>query len=491
MPVARYWRIVGIETYAGGDLELSELHLYGASGRLDATATLTSTITPTAGTLAALQDDNLGTPCRFAAAAVRAGGFALAWDFGAGNTANAVGVRLGASVSQAEFMARCTLHYSTDGAQWVWFGDFSRYAWPGVGAYTIAPAVGDPSYLSVSLLLHCDGADGSTAFTDSSAAPRVFTAYNGAAVSTAQSKFGGSSLALDGSNDYIQAPASSAFAFPGDFTFEFWAWKSANGTGGFDIAVTTDTSNGSAINGWLLELSSSRGFVFAADGQILIAYSTNPNDSAWHHWAISREGSTLRAFRDGVLVATATSSLSILATGPLGVGGNQNLTSYPFKGYIDELRITKGEAHYTANFTPPPDEFSESAGGAGGTVFETPTVHIAGSAAKITASAPVPTHCTRPTAPLQLACDIEHGDQGAIYGTTKTKGTPNTSTKARVVLLHQRSKLPVREVWSDPVTGYFEFRGIDTAQQFIVLAEDVDGNFRPVAANRLTPEVLP
>ena len=89
------------------------------------------------------------------------------------------------------------------------------------------------------------------------------------------------------------------------------------------------------------------------------------------------------------------------------------------------------------------------------------------------------------------ARDAEVGGPGTIYGTTKTKGTPNTSTKARVVLLHQRSKLPVREVWSDPVTGYFEFRGIDTAQQFIVLAEDADGNFRPVAANRLTPEVLP
>ena len=43
---------------------------------------------------------------------------------------------------------------------------------------------------------------------------------------------------------------------------------------------------------------------------------------------------------------------------------------------------------------------------------------------------------------------------------------------------------------SDPVTGYFEFRGIDVNQQFLTLAEDAAGNFRPVAANRLTPEVL-
>ena len=88
------------------------------------------------------------------------------------------------------------------------------------------------------------------------------------------------------------------------------------------------------------------------------------------------------------------------------------------------------------------------------------------------------------------ARDAEVGGLGTLYGTTKIKGTPNLPTKARVVLLHQRSKLPVRETWSDPVTGAFAFTGIDTNQQFLTLAEDAAGNFRPVAANRLTPEVL-
>ena len=68
--------------------------------------------------------------------------------------------------------------------------------------------------------------------------------------------------------------------------------------------------------------------------------------------------------------------------------------------------------------------------------------------------------------------------------------TPNSTTKSPVVLLHQRSKLPVRETWSDPVTGAFVFSGIDTSQQFLALAEDAAGHFRPVVANRLTPEVL-
>lgn len=85
--------------------------------------------------------------------------------------------------------------------------------------------------------------------------------------------------------------------------------------------------------------------------------------------------------------------------------------------------------------------------------------------------------------------DMEFGGSGRIWGTTKSKASPaNVPTKARVVLLHQRSKSLVRETWSDSATGAFEFLGIDPRQQFLVLAEDADGIYRPVAASRLAPE---
>ena len=113
------------------------------------------------------------------------------------------------------------------------------------------------------------------------------------------------------------------------------------------------------------------------------------------------------------------------------------------------------------------------------------------SAVDVAASAPVPVHAAPGGLGVATARDVEFGGAGRIWGTTKTKGTPNTPTKARVVLLAQRGKTLVRETWSDPATGAFEFRGIDTAQQFLTLAEDADGNFRPVAASMLVPEVLP
>lgn len=484
MPAARYWRIVGIEAYAGGDLELSELHLYGTSGRLDAAATLTSTIAPTAGTLAALQDDNPGTTCRFAAAAVRAGGFALVWDFGADNTADSVGVRLGASADQSAFMAGCILQYSTDGAQWQRLASFARYAWPGAGAYTVAPTAGDSAFDKVALLLHMDGVDGSTTFNDSSPAAKAVAASGNAKVSAAKSKWGGASLALGGSGDYLSAPAHADFVFGvGDFTVEM-------------LINTTTAAEKVLVDQFVIEDSNSWQFAVKSgrlswySGGYSLTGAAAVNNGAWHHVAAVRSAGTLRFFVDGVLDGSAALGRNFNTHSVLGIGAQVAARNsvYDFPGYIDELRITKGVGRYTDNFAPPTGPFP---GSTGGNFFLPDTMHTAGSAAQLAASSPVPACSTRRAHSLQRARDIEHGGPGAIYGTTKTKGTPNAPAHARVVLLHQRSKLPVRETWSDPVTGAFAFTSIDVNQQFLTLAEDAAGNFRPVAANRLTPEVLP
>ena len=67
----------------------------------------------------------------------------------------------------------------------------------------------DPYRSQVSLLLHGDGANGSTTIVDSSPSPKTVTAVGNAQISTTQSKFGGSSLAFDGAGDYLEAPHSN------------------------------------------------------------------------------------------------------------------------------------------------------------------------------------------------------------------------------------------------------------------------------------------
>lgn len=88
--------------------------------------------------------------------------------------------------------------------------------------------------------------------------------------------------------------------------------------------------------------------------------------------------------------------------------------------------------------------------------------------------------------------DTAFAGTGRVWGTNKIETAPNVWVPCggRVVLMHSRSKLLVRETWADPVTGAWEFKFIDAQPEYLVLAEDPEGNYRPVAANKLTAEVM-
>jgi hypothetical protein len=133
MPAARYWRIIGITTYGGGDLELSEVALFDGATRVDGSATLTSSHAPIAGSLANLKDDDTGTTARFAAADVFLPGFALEWDFGSSQNVDRASF---AGPSQSLFAHQVTLQRSDDMQTWVQvFTPLLATKYPGVGNY--------------------------------------------------------------------------------------------------------------------------------------------------------------------------------------------------------------------------------------------------------------------------------------------------------------------------------------------------------------------
>ena len=234
------------------------------------------------------------------------------------------------------------------------------------GKVTLAkgqPVPNDPNFAFNSLLLHGNGTNGSTVITDSSGSPKAVVAVGNAQISTAESKpgFGGASIVFDGNGDYLSTPTRSDFVFGIDnFTIELWAWKSADGVNSFDSVInsdaTTGATSGQALSGFALELSSARGLVFYANNSLLASYNFNPNDSQWRHYAVSRNGNQLRLFTDGVLRTTVTNATNLLADHGIRIGSVGNLSgvnAFWFNGYIDDFRITKGIARYTANFTPP------------------------------------------------------------------------------------------------------------------------------------------
>ena len=175
-------------------------------------------------------------------------------------------------------------------------------------------------------------------------------------VSTAEKKFGTSSIAFNGTTDYIKAPtAQGNFAFgTGDFTVEGWIYRNNVSTNAAVIAIDKAiTGNTFYIMYWAAIDATKLSVVTAASpstGALTSSIATQAN--TWHHFAVTRQNGLVRIFMDGVLGASATlPTFDVKDGNSIQIGAHNG--SYQFNGYIDNLRITKGQALYTANFTPP------------------------------------------------------------------------------------------------------------------------------------------
>jgi hypothetical protein len=178
-----------------------------------------------------------------------------------------------------------------------------------------------------------------------------------AQISTSVVKYGTGSMAFDGTGDYLTAPQSPLYDFgTGDFTVEFWIYMNA----------TTDTTFiskfASGAYAWLVQYISGTGlrFYWGNNGTLdsFVVGSWSPSTSTWYHVAVTRASGTLRLFIDGTQVGTTTNSSSYTSVTSLSIGRNADAGGIQYlNGYMDDIRITKGVARYTAAFTPPPAAF--------------------------------------------------------------------------------------------------------------------------------------
>ena len=217
--------------------------------------------------------------------------------------------------------------------------------------------VGDPHFDKVMLLLHMDGADGSTVFTDSSPTPKTVTANGNAQISTAQSKFGGGSAHFVGSGGYLTTTNTASLEFgTGDFTVEGWIFcESVAGNRAF-LCLGSYFQKESGIIFYI-----SNGKIAAYNGSHqFIATNASVSANVWAHVAWVRSGTSFMMFTDGVLHHQGTLSANLSPTStPIAIGFDSQFSNAEFVGYIDDLRITKGVARYTANFTPPAARFND------------------------------------------------------------------------------------------------------------------------------------
>lgn len=217
------------------------------------------------------------------------------------------------------------------------------------------PAPTDPYYDDVSLLLHCDGTNGSTTFTDSSRNAFTVTPNGSVQITTSTKKFGTGSALFGPGIDYITTPSSSEWTFGyGDFTVEYW----------IKTEGTSLSENIMGIaDGWNIVIYYGQIYwqTVYASSNLYNVNAASIRDNNWHHVAHCRSGNTHRIFFDGIIQGTYTDNTNY--TGNAGVGIGYSPSYNRFYGHLDDIRITKGVARYTAAFTPPTQAFPDSSDG--------------------------------------------------------------------------------------------------------------------------------
>lgn len=201
------------------------------------------------------------------------------------------------------------------------------------------------------LLVHCDGADASTTFTDSVGRHTV-TRNGSAEVDTAQSKFGGASAKFVGPSAYLSSDGSSDFSFgTGDFTIDLWVrFNTQTGT---HVLYDSRTGSGAPSRAPLIATVNTNTWIFHdAAGIVIDSGAIGINTAQWYHVAVARASGSTRMFIDGTQRGSTyadSNNYGIASVSPTigGYGGEGT------DGWIDEVRVHKGTALWVQNFAVP------------------------------------------------------------------------------------------------------------------------------------------
>lgn len=201
-------------------------------------------------------------------------------------------------------------------------------------------------------LLHLDGNHFGRLFTDETG--KVWTSRGGVENVTNVKKFGTASGYWDGSEAYLDTPTSPDFDFGGgDFTVDWWEYRFNAKSG----AAVTSRNYAATYPPFLIGRSNGKSsFVYLSSNgtswDIANAKTLGTIPIAvWTHYALVRSGNNFYTFKNGVQQTTWTSALALYTiSAPMSIGRNR---STYITACIDDFRVTKGLARWTANFTPP------------------------------------------------------------------------------------------------------------------------------------------
>lgn len=235
---------------------------------------------------------------------------------------------------------------------------------------SLAPgaATADDSFISsVSMLLHFDGSNNSTTFTDSSSTPLTPIVFGQTKISTTQSKYGGASGYFDGNGDYLRYTYNNDFdLLGGSFTVECWVYPEQFKDGMRIAAAGGGSAFFNSTNGihWRMTFTTDGALrleVRNSSGNGTVTSTATASVNTWTHVAVCVSGSTGYVAVNGTVASGSLGTIQRPSTDPVLNIATQNdgasgTSTTAFQGYIDEFRITKA-ARYTANYSVPTQAF--------------------------------------------------------------------------------------------------------------------------------------
>ncbi len=229
------------------------------------------------------------------------------------------------------------------------------FAWPnrplrsssGTGGGGPGPTCVTGNDANTKLLLHMEGTEGAVTFVDNSAGgghTADITVVNDAHITTADKKFGASSMICDGTGDKIQVDTSADWNWGTDpFTVDFWVK--------FNNVKATYLFNSS--NSKTLEMTPTNIALYDnAKEYFNVAHGFSSGN--WYHLTLVRNVNDINFYKSGVSIAAGNCTGDSFDWSPkLNIGDYTTPGAGSLDGYIDEFRLSKGVARWTANFSPP------------------------------------------------------------------------------------------------------------------------------------------
>ena len=246
--------------------------------------------------------------------------------------------------------------------------------------------VGDLHFPKVKWLSAFDGSNGATSTSDSSNSSLTLTLQSSTQISTAQSKFGGSSLYVPNSatQGVYANGAGSTIQLTGDFTIEWWVYRvQVTLADNMILGPIYGMQGGTNISGYGMVFpyyyspvstseaqmyASSNGSSWNIASAVTLGTGSLGTVGQWVHMAMVRSGTTWSYYVDGTRTYTGTLGSATIATSSgtyihLGRAWGNGGTSA--EAYYDDFRITQALARYSGtSFTPPTTAHLTSAGDA-------------------------------------------------------------------------------------------------------------------------------